>query len=130
MIDVKLLRKTQIILKKDKKELTPIFFEEKEKNAENTEKKYFYRGCKHTLEKHYTEAIKWFQLVNDKDAVVMILLNAYKLGDRFLFDEYYSLAGEGSFFEGENIKPFLKKENVLIPVDIKLLKELKKQLEE
>ncbi len=130
MIDIRGLRKTHILLKKDNKELSPEYFEEKEEEAQEKDLKYFYRGCKHTLEKHFTEAIKWFQLVDDDDAVLMILLNAYKVGDSFLFNEYFKENLEGSIFNKTKIKPFLKIENKEIPVSIDLIKTLKQFLED
>ncbi len=90
MVDIKELRKAKIIFEISGKKASIETFEQLEEKSKNIEEKYFFRGCKHTLEKHFSEAIKWFQLVNDRDAIFMILLNAFKLGDLFLFSEYYS----------------------------------------
>ncbi|NPA53394.1 MAG: hypothetical protein GXO21_01855 [Aquificae bacterium] len=129
MIDIKTLKKTKIILKKDNKELSPEYFENLEEKTEDKKLKYFYRGCKHTLEKHFTEAIKWFQLVDDDDAILMILLNAYKVGDSFLFNEYMKENFKGNLFKETGITPFLKTLEKEISVNIDLIKQLKQSLE-
>ncbi len=129
MIDIKRLRKAHILLKKEGKLLTPDYFEYLEKNTEDKDLMYFYRGCKHTLERHFTEAIKWFQLIDDEDAVLMILLNAYKIGDSFLFSEYFKEDLKGNILKKTGLQVFLKIDNKEYPVDMHLIKELKKQLE-
>ncbi len=129
MINPKKVRKTKIVIEKNGKSLT---LEELEK-LENTEErslKNFYRGCKHTLEKHFSEAIKWFQLVEDEDAEIMILINAYRIGDRFLFEEYYRENLKGEIFEREKIDIFLQIEDKKIKVNNNLLQKLKKEMEE
>ncbi len=130
MINPKELRKTKIMCKKNEEVLTPTFFENLEKTAEDKNLKNFFRGCKHILERHFAEAIKWFQLVDDDDAILMILLCAYKLGDKFLFSEYYRENFEGSIFKNLGIDIYLQKENRIVKVNNEVLKKLKEELED
>ncbi len=130
MIDPKDLRKTKIIFKRKEEILSPAFFENLEEVAKDKKLKNFLRGCKHTLEKHYAEAIKWFQLVEGDDATLMVLLCAYKLGDSFLFSEYYREDLSGSILNNLGIEIYLQKDKELIKVNNELLKKLKEELEE
>ncbi len=50
--------------------------------------KNFLTGLKHITEKHFTEAIKWFQLSDCKDVPLIIALLSLKVGDTFLYEEY------------------------------------------
>ncbi len=101
---------------------------EKEKDLN---KKNFLRGCKHTLEKHYTEAIKWFQLSDTfNDSILLILFLSLKLGDFFLFKEYFTenLEVEDIFSKEFDIKPFIEYENTIRPLDLEFIKILIKDL--
>ncbi len=125
MVDVRKLRKTYIIFKEENRQLNADFFEGKEKQSEDIQEKYFLRGCKHTVEKHYSEAIKWFQLVDDNDSTIMILLNAYKLGDFFLFSQYYTEElDKGNMFKRLGIQVFLKEGEREKTVSKSVLKEM------
>lgn len=130
MIDPRDLRKTKVIFKRNEELLSPAFFENLEEVAKEKELKNFLRGCKHILEKHYAEAIKWFQLVEDEDATLMVLLCAYKLGDRFLFSEYYREDLTGSILKNLGIDIYLQKENKVVKVNNEVLKKLKEELED
>ena len=130
MINPKDLRKIKIIFKRNEENLSPAFFENLEEIAKEKDLKNFLRGCKHVLEKHYAEAIKWFQLVEDDDANLMILLCAYKLGDSFLFSEYYKEDLSGNILESIGLEVFLQKCNETIKISNELLKKLKEELEE
>ncbi len=129
MFNIKDLKKLKIIFKSKGKELNKDYFENlinviKDKNEIN-----FFRGCKHILEKHYTEAIKWFQLTDDyPESVLLILILSIKLGDNFLFNEYYSEDIKSfSILEKYDIHPFIKNgDEKLLNIDV--IKNLKAKL--
>ena len=66
-------------------------------------------------ENHYTEAVKWFQLVNDNLSRYLIFLIAFKLKDEFTMEEYKTEIKE----EDLNLKPvFIYKEKMIDPQEI------------
>jgi len=131
MVDTRELRKAKIVFKISGKRVSVETFEKMEENSENIEEKYFFRGCKHTLEKHFSEAIKWFQLVQDHDATFMILLNAFKLGDSFLFSEYYKEdIKRGNLLKKTGLSVFLEIKGKMEPLSTDLIEKLKRYLEE
>jgi len=85
------------------------------KKTTNSTELWFFRGCKHTFEKHYTEAIKNFQLSDTKDSLLMIVLSAFKLVDEFLMKEYSKelkkYKGNYNIFNKYGFFPALKIEN-------------------
>ncbi len=91
------------------------------KEAKSQDEKWFFRGCKHILERHYTEAIKNLQLSNTKDALLMIIISAFKLADEFLMEEYLreikNYRGDFSIFNKYNFYPFFKYEENFIRID-------------
>ncbi|WP_457623202.1 hypothetical protein [Persephonella sp.] len=90
MDDLKNVRKLKVIIKKDGKELDTEYINKVINETDNVEIRNFLIGCRHTIERHYTEGIKWFQLSNFGDSVLMILILSYKIGDSFMFNEYYT----------------------------------------
>jgi len=131
MVDTRELRKAKIVFEISGKRVSVETFEKMEENSENIEEKYFFRGCKHTLEKHFSEAIKWFQLVQDHDATFMILLNAFKLGDSFLFSEYYKEdIKRGNLLKKTGLSVFLEIKGKMEPLSTDLIEKLKRYLEE
>ncbi len=126
-------RKTKIIFKEGENEVKTDFFEEllKDENL-SLEEKWFLRGCKHITERHYTEAIKRFQLSKNVDSVVMILSISFKIADRFMFDEYFNQAEDfkefGKMFKRFGIKPYLDTGTELKEITPELIKKLKEAL--
>jgi len=86
MMDLKQLKIR--ILKEDDNMLTIEEIDGLLNNSVEPKEKWFYRGLKHMYENHYTEAIKWFQLVNDGLSRYLIYLIAFKLKDEFIMQEY------------------------------------------
>ncbi len=99
------------------------------KNCEENEIKNFFRGCKHILERHYTEAVKWFQLADSfNESILLILFCSIKLKDNFLFDEYKNdNLNNFPIFDKYNFYPFIRIDNKDERLDINLLKELEKK---
>ncbi|WP_029520697.1 hypothetical protein [Persephonella sp. IF05-L8] len=78
----------------------------------------FLKGIRHIKERHYTEAIKWFQLSECPESPLIIAALAFKVGDDFLFEEYikepFNLKCSGNIYLSyENEKIPLTKENLL-----------------
>jgi hypothetical protein len=92
MIDTKTLRKSRIeFIDKEGKVLKSDYFDKLLTVEDiNIDEKWFLRGCKQVAERHYTEAIKRFQLSKSDDARLMILASTFKVADKFLFEEYYT----------------------------------------
>ncbi|WP_457642493.1 hypothetical protein [Persephonella sp.] len=127
MKDLRDLRKLKVIFKKDDTLLDKDFFDYVLKNVYKEDEKNFLIGCRHTLERHYAEAIKWFQLSSCNDSVVMILLLSFKLGDVFLFEEYYQENIKiGKTFKKMGFKPYIQTESREYSVNEELLKELRR----
>ena len=109
-MDTKKLRRSRIefYLDKTEKKVGVKFFEEiLEKPDISIDEKWFLRGCLHTAEKHYTEAIKRFQLSKSDDARLLLLACCLKVADKFLFDEFYKEdLKEFKYFEKYKILPF------------------------
>jgi hypothetical protein len=121
MMEIKDFRKLKIsFLKEDNSFLKEKEVEEILKNTQDMKEKWFLRGVIHILENHFSEAIKRFQLVNCKEAVLLILACSYKTKDDFIFNEYRSKILEiqdCGFFKKYSIKPtFLYGEKTL-PLD-------------
>ncbi|PMP77263.1 MAG: hypothetical protein C0178_03155 [Sulfurihydrogenibium sp.] len=84
--------------------------------VQDPKEKWFLRGLIHTLENHFSEAIKRFQLVDCKEAVILILACSYKTRDEFVFNEYKEKLStdDCKLFSKYGIKPvFLYEGNVL-----------------
>ncbi|RMA97578.1 hypothetical protein [Hydrogenothermus marinus] len=126
-MDPKTLRKSKIeFISEEGKKLKTEYFEEL-LNQENLtiDEKWFLRGCKHITERHYTEAIKRFQLSSSEDAKLLILLSAFKTGDKFLFDEYYKdNFSDFVYFTKYKFYPYLIIEDKKYIADNNLLKNL------
>ncbi len=92
------------------------------------DEKWFLRGCKHITERHYTEAIKRFQLSKSPDAKLMISVLAFKIADDFLFKEYLKLLNEEKliYFPKIGFYPYFLLEDKKLPIDFKLIKKLLK----
>ncbi|NPA52762.1 MAG: hypothetical protein GXO22_07690 [Aquificae bacterium] len=82
------LRKSHIIFIRDDKQLKNIDFEQFIKTTKTKKETWFFRGCKHITEKHYTEALKNLQLSDTKDALLLSTLVSFKLADRYLLENY------------------------------------------
>lgn len=109
-MDTKKLRRSRIefYFKKTKEKVGISFFKDiLEKPDITIDEKWFLRGCLHITEKHYTEAIKRFQLSKSDDARLLILACCLKVADRFLFDEFYKEDIKNfKYFEKYKISPF------------------------
>ena len=68
------LRKIKLFFKSKDNFLNIADFEKLIDRSKNLDEKNFFRGCKHILEKHYTEAIKWFQLSDDFNESILLIL--------------------------------------------------------
>ena len=124
------LRKSKILLVSNRKVLKPEYFDNllKDKNLP-FEEKWFLRGCKHITERHYTEAIKRFQLCSTDDARLLLLAAAFKVADKFLFNEYYkSDFNETPYFEKYKITPFFQFEDACYQITPEFISFLKAQL--
>ncbi len=127
-METQALRKSKIILVSDGNVLKPAFFDELLKEELPFEEKWFLRGCKHITERHYTEAIKRFQLCSTDDARLLLLACAFKLADNFLFNEYYrDDLNEMPFLQKYGIKPFFQFEDVCYEITPQLFSQLKAQ---
>lgn len=78
----------------------------------------FLKGIKHIKERHYTEAIKWFQLSECPESPLIIAALAFKVGDEFLFEEYIDepfvkKCGGNIYLVYDDNKIPLTKENLL-----------------
>ncbi len=100
------------------------------KNTDNTDIKNFFRGCKHILERHYTEAIKWFQLADSFDeSILLILFSSLKVKDNFLYEEYKTdKIGDFKLFKLYNFYPFVVINNKEIALDLQTLNRLKENI--
>jgi len=99
------------------------------KATDNTDIKNFFRGCKHILERHYTEAIKWFQLADSFDeSILLILFSSLKVKDSFLYEEYQTdKLGDFKLFKVYNFYPFVVIDNKEIALDLQTLNRLKEK---
>ena len=121
------LRKSKIeFLNKDNKILKSSFFEQIISSGNiNIDEKWFLRGCKQVVERHYTEAIKRFQLSNSDDARLMILACTFKIADKFLFNEYYTENFNNLiYFPKYEFKPFFVIENEKHEITPEFIKKL------
>ena len=128
-MDYKELKKAKILFHKDNQNLSVKDIENLLNSTQSNDEKWFFRGCKHILERHYTEAIKNLQLSNTKDATLLILLSALKLADGFLVQEYNEeLSNQKnksfSILTKYNIKVYLFKQNEKISIDEKSIQIL------
>ena len=124
------LKRIKLIFKNNKNENLSIdYFNTLINSSKDFQKKNFFRGCKHILERHYTEAIKWFQLSDDfEESILLILFCSLKVGDRFLFNEYYTEdLSNFTLFKSYAFYPFILKENEEIPLNLKSIKALKEK---
>ena len=76
--------------------------------------KNFLTGMKHLMEKHYSEAIKWFQLSNCKDSPLLIAILSFKLADQFLYEEYRNLTAEFDCLKKYSLKVYLRFDEKII----------------
>ena len=104
-------------------------FEELIKTSDNTSLKNFFRGCKHIVERHYTEAIKWFQLADSfEESILLILFCSIKVKDSFLYSEYEKENfKEFTIFQSYNFYPFVVNGGTEQRLDLKKLKQLKEK---
>ncbi len=114
------LRKSQILLLKEEKALKSSDFENLLKKTKITDEKWFFRGCRHMVERHYTEALKNLQLSNTKDAVFLCTLISLKLADSFLLENYLEELRkdqrELQILNKYNLKVAFKYKNSQLPV--------------
>ncbi len=99
------------------------------KTTDKTDIKNFFRGCKHILERHYTEAIKWFQLADSFDeSILLILFSSLKVKDSFLYEEYQTdKLVDFKLFKVYNFYPFVVIDNKEIALDLQTLNRLKEK---
>ncbi len=99
------------------------------KATNDTDIKNFLRGCKHILERHYTEAIKWFQLADSFDeSILLILFSSLKIKDSFLYEEYKTdKLGNFKIFKFYNFYPFIVIDNKEIALDLQMLNRLEEK---
>ncbi|WP_457622438.1 hypothetical protein [Persephonella sp.] len=127
MLEIKDLRRLKIVFKKDGKILDRAFFDRLIENTDDKDLKNFLIGCRHTVERHYTEALKWFLISGCDDSRVLIILLSYKLGDDFLFDEYYEEDLDfGETLKKLGIEVYLQTGEDEYRVDKDLIRELNK----
>jgi len=88
MVDTSKLKRLKIILKKEGKTLSHYDVEKLSQAIKEIGLKNFVTGLKHITENHFTEAVKWFQLSDCRDAPLIIALLSLKVGDTFMFEEY------------------------------------------
>lgn len=120
-MEIKDFRKLKIgFLKNDGNLIREEEIEKILKNTEDTKEKWFLRGIIHILENHFSEAIKRFQLVDCKEAVLLILACSYKTRDSFIFDEYKKIFLEKldcGFFEKYFITPVFLYDKKILPLN-------------
>jgi len=122
------LRKSKIeFISEEGKLLKKDFFENLLKNENlSLDEKWFLRGCKHITERHYTEAIKRFQLSNSDDAKILLLSCCFKIADKFLFDEYYTENLKSfKYFPKYRFYPYFIVEREKKKIDMEFVKDLK-----
>ena len=127
-MDVITLRKSKIeLIDSNNNSLKSSFFENL-LNQSNIpiDEKWFIRGCKHVVERHYTEAIKRFQLSKSTDAKLMILACTFKIADKFLFEEYFTEdLNNFIYFPKYQFKPYFVINNEKHEITPKFIKKLK-----
>ncbi|WP_457625561.1 hypothetical protein [Persephonella sp.] len=124
MVDPSKLKKLKIVLEKDDDLLSIEKIEELIKREKEESLKNFFIGLKHIIERHYTEAIKWFQLSDCRDSTALIALLAFKVGDMFLYEEYSQETAEEDCLKKQNISVYLTVDSRKIPFSIKEIKKL------
>jgi len=127
-MDTKTLRKSKVeFYFTDKEEKVPVsFFKQLLEENLDIDEKWFVRGCLHTAERHYTEAIKRFQLSKTDDARLLLLACCFKVADRFLFDEFYKEElKEFKYLPKYKIKPYWVFEDKKKPIDEEFIKQIK-----
>lgn len=110
IIDLKQLKIK--FVKEDGTILTLEEIEEILKNALDIKEKWFYRALKHIYENHYTEAIKWLQLVGDDFSKHIIYILVFKLKDNFMMDSYK----DHKVFEYKDLKPVFEYRGNLLDI--------------
>jgi len=127
-MDIRELKRLKpIFLNLKNEEVKPEELEKLIEKETDLELKNFLRGCKHTTERHYSEAIKWFQLADNlNDSVLLILFLSLKLGDNYLFNEYFTenLEIGDTFLKKVEFRPYVKFEDKLYPLDMEFIKSL------
>ncbi|WP_457640249.1 hypothetical protein [Persephonella sp.] len=124
MIDPKKLRGIKVILERNGKQLSEEEIERLLESAESLSEKNFITGLKHIAERHYTEAIKWLQLSDCKDAPMIVAVLSFKLGDLFLYEEYASQASQIDCLAKFRLSLFLQTEKGFFPVSPSTVKNL------
>ncbi|SNZ07760.1 hypothetical protein SAMN06265182_1005 [Persephonella hydrogeniphila] len=124
MVNPTKLKKLKIVLEKNNTSLKAEEIEEILQHEKNEDLKNFLTGLKHISERHYTEAIKWLQLSNCKDASALIALLAFKVGDMFLYEEYANEKVEKDCIKQLNISIYLSTDTKKIPFSIENIKKL------
>lgn len=121
MMEIKDFRKLKIgFLKEDNSFLKEEEIEKILEKTDDMQEKWFLRGVVHILENHFSEAIKRFQLVNCKEAVLLILACSYKTKDDFIFNEYkakFEEVRECGFLSKYSVKPVFIYDKKIIPLN-------------
>ncbi len=124
-------RRIKILLKKEGNLLDKDYFEKLLEEDIQIDDKWFLKGCRHITERHYTEAIKYFQLSSHIDAKFMALVSAFKVADKFLFEEYLSIIDNldktkfSELFNRYGIEPYLSIENQELHLNLETINLLK-----
>ncbi len=125
MFSFKDLKKLRIVFKKSGKAVGKDFFDSIIEKAPDKDLRNFLIGCRHTVERHYTEALKWFQISGCEDSKGLIVLLSYKLGDDFLMEQYYSEDIDiGKTLNKLGLELYISIDNKEYKVDGSLLKNL------
>ncbi len=128
-MDTKKLRRSRIeFYSREGEKIGSSFFKQALENSDITiDEKWFLRGCLHTAEKHYTEAIKRFQLSKSDDARLLLLACCLKVADKFLFDEFYKEnLRDFKYLEKYKISPFwITEEGEKFPITLEFVNQLK-----
>ncbi|NPA13320.1 MAG: hypothetical protein GXO45_04980 [Aquificae bacterium] len=132
-MDYQKVKKIKIYATKGDTNVSPTELGKLAKGEVNTSFRNFLTALKHINERHYTEAIKWLQLSDCKEAPFIIGLLALKTADTFLFEEYkgevfskdcLKKAGLDLVIQDRDRKIVIKEEGALKPLDVIYLLEL------
>ncbi|MBK3331987.1 hypothetical protein GWK41_02760 [Persephonella atlantica] len=130
MIQPEKLKKLKIFLQKNGKILKTADIQQIIDQTEDTDLKNFFIALKHITERHYTEAVKWLQLSQCKDANMIISLLSLKVGDFFLYEEYLKEETSEDCLKKENIQIIIEFGEIRKKLDTETLKSLPEILED